>query len=134
MLDRWFVWRDQHEDEIEGLGSQLDREIHHHADDRREMERLQGEVSRLVHELQEARDLIVILRPLEKEPVTQDQYDLLKSLRCVHCGGVHSVSCPRVKRIRFRGDGQSPLEVEYWEKWPDDRVKWIENLYVETPS
>ncbi len=48
--------------------------------------------------------------------------------RCVHCGGVHAIACPRIKRIRFRGDGQTPLEVEFWEEWPRDRVVFPEDV------
>jgi hypothetical protein len=51
------------------------------------------------------------------EPLTQAQKDALRANQCLYCGGSHVVaisSCPRIRRMRFRGDGQTPMEVEFW--------------------
>ena len=48
--------------------------------------------------------------------------------KCVHCGGWHDHSCPRIRAIVFRGE--NPARVEFWpwlnEKgkpgWPHDQV------------
>lgn len=61
--------------------------------------------------------------------LTKDERDkLLASPRCVHCGGVHGVSCPRVKRLRLRANGD-PLEVEFWPDgaWTRDYVLFPED-------
>jgi hypothetical protein len=57
-----------------------------------------------------------------------------KASVCVHCGGVHAISCPRIKRIRFRAD-QTPYEVEFWpgDEWPKERVIFLED-YVANES
>ncbi len=73
-------------------------------------------------------------RPLEREPtvVSKEQYDRLISNHCQHCGGSHAVACPRVKRIRFKADGMTPEEVEFWadDQWSRDRVVFPEDLLV----
>lgn len=48
---------------------------------------------------------------------------------CIHCGGWHLRSCPRVKKATFNGDGK-PVEVEYWAhgEWPDDNIVWPETV------
>ena len=77
-----------------------------------------------------------LLVPADKETVTQDQYNTLVAAKCTHCGGVHSIACPRIKRIRFQPGGQAPSEVEFFadNEWPKDNVQWIENIVVESPS
>lgn len=42
--------------------------------------------------------------------------------RCQHCGCWHNTSCPRVKRITFRGDGVA--SVEFWEWTSKDWDRW----------
>jgi hypothetical protein len=146
LFNRWFVSRslyDQQgveaEKEIGRLNAVVNRQFGEKddldddlADAENRLSEIQAINEMLLAELREKEDQ----GTSEKEPVTQEQYDKMLAARCAHCGGVHSVSCPRVKRIRFRGDGQSPLEIEFWpdEQWPKDRVKWIENLEVEVPT
>lgn len=67
-----------------------------------------------------------------KPTLTAEQIAQAKEAKCTHCGGVHSISCPRVKRIRFRPD-ESPLEVEYWDTYPTDRILFLED-YLEPDS
>jgi hypothetical protein len=85
--------------------------------------------------IQEMHRLELIARPV-KEAVTQDEYNVMMASKCANCGGVHTISCPRVKRIRFAPGGQTPVEVEFWpdNEWPKENVKWIENLVIETHS
>jgi hypothetical protein len=82
---------------------------------------------------------VMPVREISRSHYTGPVYDLsvneghtfaVNGILTHNCGGVHSISCPRVKRIRFRGDGQTPLEVEYFESWPQDNILWIEDLYV----
>ena len=80
--------------------------------------------------LQENARLKQQLRDRAKQAVTKAEYDDLAAAKCIHCGGVHSIACPRVKRIRFRADGQTALEVEFFAEWPKDDVLWIEDVYV----
>ena len=50
-------------------------------------------------------------------------------VRCNDCGGVHSIACPRVRRRRFRTDGETLLEVEYWpEPWDKDHILFAEDV------
>ena len=99
--------------------------------------RMWGEKDDLEDDLIDARAKIAALEaklPPTKELVTLDEYNVLKASRCVNCGGIHAISCPRVKRMRFRPDGQTPVETEFWrdDEWPKDNVKWIENLAIDT--
>lgn len=55
-------------------------------------------------------------RPLTDE----EQAELSEEPACIHCGGFHARSCPRVKRIAFHQNGKIS-EVEYW---PDAEVNW----------
>ncbi len=57
-------------------------------------------------------------------PLSDEQRAALAAARCVHCGGAHAVACPRLRRIRFRADGTTPVEVEFWPdaEWPKERV------------
>ena len=73
---------------------------------------------------------------LEHPRVTKEQRDALIAARCTHCGGSHAVNCPRLKRIRFRADGSTPWEIEYWrdDEWPKDRVTFTEDLLVDEPE
>lgn len=73
--------------------------------------------------------LPVIVPP--KEPLTEEQRKTLLAAKCMHCGGAHNIACPRVKRMRFRADGSTPLEVEFFPdgEWPKDRIIWLEDLY-----
>lgn len=77
----------------------------------------------------EAEALRAQLPPPEPE-LTEEQRKALWDARCAHCGGSHLRACPRVKRIRFRGDGSTPLEVEFWAagEWPTDDVTWLEDI------
>ncbi len=68
--------------------------------------------------------------PPESEPEPYDPPTLTAlyaQTPCIHCGGLHAIACPRVKRIRFRTDGGLE-EVEFWADWPTDRVIWKEDL------
>jgi hypothetical protein len=76
----------------------------------------------------------VIVVDAEPEPITEEQRQALQANRCLHCGGSHTIACPRVKRLRFRADGQTPLEVEFWpidvwrDAWVEDRIVWPEDV------
>lgn len=50
-------------------------------------------------------------------------------LRCEHCGGIHTRTCPRVKKLSSDG---SKREVEYWPwgEWPLDDIIWLDDLYA----
>lgn len=89
-------------------------------------ERLAGELDQQLHAAPSA----------AAAPMTPEQRAAVEAGRCVHCGGTHARSCPRVRRIRFRADGQTPLEVEYWsdQEWPHHNIIWPESLYQEVPS
>jgi hypothetical protein len=55
---------------------------------------------------------------------------------CHECGGMHSRSCPRVKRHRtvYNPNGSvTEREVEYWEpgSWEHLGVVWPEDIYEE---
>lgn len=56
---------------------------------------------------------------------------LRRTVPCGHCGGWHLRACPRLKRIRYRPDGATPLEAEYWQDWTDEDVVWPESVYEE---
>ena len=47
---------------------------------------------------------------------------------CIHCGGLHSRACPRVRRVKW--DGGKPVEAEYWRdgKWPTDDVLFPDDI------
>ena len=84
--------------------------------------------------LGEARERLVALQGEQEPPAPlseeQRQSILDPANRCAHCGGVHAINCPRVKRIRFRADGSTPLEVEFWadNEWPKDRIVFPEDV------
>jgi hypothetical protein len=67
-------------------------------------------------------------------PPTPQQIEEMKALRCVHCGGVHSIACPRIKRMRFRADGTSLYEIEFWDTWDQSRVAYIEDYTVDSQN
>lgn len=46
---------------------------------------------------------------------------------CAHCGGIHAISCPRVRSLQFRADGGID-RVEFWERWDASRVVYPEDL------
>lgn len=64
--------------------------------------------------------------------ITKTELQKLLDARCRHCGGTHAVQCPRIRRIRFRADAETPEEIEFWpdDQWPKDRVTFIEDLTV----
>lgn len=47
---------------------------------------------------------------------------------CLHCGGLHSRACPRVRRVKW--DGGKPVEAVYWRdgKWPTSEVLFPEDI------
>src|ERR1035437_5482946 len=116
ILDRWFVRRDDYlsllkadDDEIARLNETINR--------------MYGENDGLGEDLDDARskqltaeDKVRELKGLISEKlaaeadntVSAEAHAKLLASRCVKCGVCHSIACPRVKRIRFRGDGQSP--------------------------
>ncbi len=51
---------------------------------------------------------------------------------CAHCGGVHLIACPRVRRMVFNASG-SITEVEFWpwRDWPKDSVVFPDELVAE---
>jgi len=125
-LDRWFVRRKLFDKAREQMG-EMNATIN----------RMWSEKDDLEDDLLDARAKIADLEaklPKSKELVTQDEYNVMKASRCANCGGSHAISCPRVKRMRFRPDGQTPVEVEFWrdDEWPKDNVKWLENLVIDT--
>lgn len=50
---------------------------------------------------------------------------------CLDCGGYHLRTCPRIRRQVWIGNGNR-IEVEYWEKWDEDQVIFIEDVYEES--
>lgn len=124
-LDRWFVSGGRHGLALQMLGS---AEF--------EIARLNGVVNRQYEEKDalddDLQDALKKVPPVKRK-VTQAEMDSLKAIRCASCGGAHTIACPRVKRMRFRPDGQSPAEVEFWAsgEWPRDDVVWLEELEIE---
>jgi hypothetical protein len=124
-LDRWFVSGGRHTLALQLLDS---AEI--------EIARLADVVTRLYEEKDaiddDLQDALKKVAPAKRK-VTQDEMDSLKAIRCASCGGAHTIACPRVKRMRFRPDGQSPAEVEFFSagEWPKDDVVWLEELEIE---
>jgi hypothetical protein len=56
-----------------------------------------------------------------RRPLTDEELTTLEEQQpCMHCGGHHSRSCPRVKRIAWHPQGKL-AEVEYW---PSQDVDW----------
>lgn len=49
---------------------------------------------------------------------------------CGDCGGYHLRKCPRVRREVYLGNGNR-VEVEYWEKWDEGQVIFIEDVFEE---
>ncbi len=66
--------------------------------------------------------------PTPPATMSAEDREKAKANTCVHCGGIHAVACPRVKSMRFRGDG-SVFAVEFWpdNEWPKDRVLFLED-------
>jgi hypothetical protein len=136
MNKRWYVQRGQYDEllmsldaaqeEIKRLNGVINLQFGEKDDLDDDLTEAKGRVAELKAELEFLRH--------EPEKVTQDMYNSLKAQRCVHCQGIHSIACPRVKRIRFRPD-QTPVEVEYFEnfQWPTGGgwIKWLEDLVVE---
>lgn len=95
---------------------------------------LQDDNANLARQLREAR-AIVPVTVLPRPQPTKAERDALLASKCAHCGGVHAIACPRVRRMRFRPDGQSLYEVEFWETWDKTRVVWPEDLFeTEEPN
>lgn len=53
---------------------------------------------------------------------------LFDRLRCTDCGGVHTMACPRIKKLV---QGSGAREVEYWPPgaWPTDGIVWLEDTF-----
>lgn len=47
---------------------------------------------------------------------------------CLHCGGIHVRSCPRIKRQAFSGGNL--IEAEYWpdRDWPKTGIVWPDEI------
>jgi hypothetical protein len=97
----------------------------------------------LSDELEEARETAAELQAKldafnhAHEPVTSEVMDKAVKSRCLHCGGAHIISCPRLKRIRYKADGQTPAEVEYFPDftWPPESIFWPEeHSIIDFPS
>jgi hypothetical protein len=134
-LDRWFVRRSRYNASEHGLdvASRTITSLNETTERLNlEVNRLYGENDALEDDLTQARDdvsrMTAQLIDQATEPITQEEHDKLVSSRCLYCGGAHITTCPRLKRIRFRGDGQTPLEVEFFESFdfPADTIVWIE--------
>ena len=128
-LDRWIVSGERHAIALRMLEKVND-----------EIVRLSHTIDRLYEEKDDIDDdLRNAISSLEKKVapakrrVTQAEMDSLNAIRCASCGGAHTIACPRVKRMRFRPDGQSPAEVEFWrdDEWPHEDVVWLEELEIE---
>lgn len=52
-------------------------------------------------------------------------------MRCQWCGGVHSMSCPRVKSLTFDG-GNKVTGVTFWawHEWPTHLVLWASDIWL----
>ena len=89
-----------------------------------ERARYDDQLESLRHELAASRAMV------PAEPLTDEDKQRLLASKCVSCGGSHSIACPRVKRMRFRADGQTPVEVEFFpdDQWPKSRVVFLEDL------
>jgi hypothetical protein len=127
---------DAAEKEIERLDSVVDRMFGERDDIDDDLTDARGKIDHLLQDNRSLLDDIQRLEMLgmdEREKVTQEQYNLLTASKCANCGGVHLIACPRVKRMRFRPDGQTPGEVEFFpdNEWPKDRITWLEELVVE---
>jgi hypothetical protein len=59
--------------------------------------------------------------------LTEDEVREQLAGRCNWCGGVHTHACPRVRSLRFRPDGVTPIAVEFWETWDRSDVIWPED-------
>lgn len=150
MLERWFVRAKRHSaemaladrlikvrnDEIEGLRADVSRLTLERRDRDLRIPELEAEV-RLANETIDGLNMKIADLEVAHGPLTTDAYDKLVKSRCLHCGGAHTISCPRVKRIRFRADGQTPLEVEYHPnfEFPANSIVWIEeHPVIDSPS
>lgn len=48
--------------------------------------------------------------------------------RCLHCGGYHTISCPRVKAIEFQGEEPRRVEFWAWDEWPHELVMFPDEI------
>lgn len=71
-------------------------------------------------------DKRAMLGPTPRTP-NRTRFD---AMACDHCGGVHPLACPKVKRLVRRGQH---TEVEFWPwgEWPVGLVVFRESLYME---
>ena len=133
-LDRWFVRRSRYDSECDRLYGEIRRQFGTQDELNETVTRLTAEKEAAEAKVLELQAIIVeYLATEQSKHVSKETYEKLVQSRCLHCGGAHSVACPRLKRIRFRSDGQTPLEVEYFEdfEWPKDVVIWIEDLVID---
>lgn len=147
-LDKWFVRRTRYETEYAlkvRLTTETEAEFYRLNSEIRRLFGVQDDqtaiLARLTTEKEAAEAKVLELQAIiaeylateQSKRVSKETYASLVQSRCLHCGGAHSVACPRLKRIRFRSDGQTPLEVEYFEdfEWPKDVVIWIEDLVID---
>lgn len=122
-LDRWFIRRSRHERIVANKDSAINRLFVEKDDLDDDLRDALMKIVSLEHQVDQQR----------KRKVSRAEKDILTAARCVSCGGVHGIACPRVKRMRFRPDGQTPVEVEFWrsDEWPQDDVVWLEKLEIE---
>jgi hypothetical protein len=91
-------------------------------------------VASLEEQLAREHEQVIVIPPETPEPLTPEQRAALLANKCIHCGGSHTIACPRVKRLRFRADGQTPVEIEFWAldewrtPWAEDRIVWPEDM------
>lgn len=48
---------------------------------------------------------------------------------CADCGGVHPMSCPRVRRRVIREDGSREVEYFPWGEFPTDQIIWRSQVF-----
>lgn len=53
----------------------------------------------------------------------------LADSQCTHCGGIHTIACPRVKSLSFSANGQTIQTVEFWPKWDRAGVIFPDEIY-----
>ncbi len=89
---------------------------------RREPERLDPETARAL--------LAEVDLPIPFPGVAGGKSTVWDQQKCQYCGGLHTRTCPRVKRIVYR-DNNVPAEVEFWPhgQWPADEVIWLEDVH-----
>jgi seryl-tRNA synthetase len=100
----------------------------------RRVKEVEAERDALVASIETSEASVIVVPTEEVPPLTDEQKAALIANRCVHCGGSHTIACPRVKRLRFRADGQTPVEVEFWpldvwrDAWAEERIVWPEDV------